>query len=261
VGDRLRLRQVLLNLVSNALKFTEEGEIFLGVRLLRSEPDGQIELLFEVRDTGIGIEADKLERLFKSFTQVDSSTTRKYGGTGLGLAISEKLVSLMGGYFTVDSKPQEGSTFAFTMLTRAGVNTLTTYVHYNMEGLEGKHILVVDDNLTNRNILKTQLELWKFIPVLASSGEQALQIISQQRPFDLVITDMQMPGIDGITLARAINERFPNLPIILLSSVGDERKEEYNDLFSAILTKPIKQHILNSHVTNSLRRHRKASGA
>src|SRR6202008_3048943 len=126
----LRLRQVLLNLVSNSLKFTEQGEIFLGVRLLRTEPDGQIELLFEVRDTGIGIEPDKLERLFKSFTQVDSSTTRKYGGTGLGLAISEKLVELMGGHFTVDSKPGEGSTFAFTILTRAGVNTLTTYVHY-----------------------------------------------------------------------------------------------------------------------------------
>jgi signal transduction histidine kinase/CheY-like chemotaxis protein/ligand-binding sensor domain-containing protein len=258
VGDRLRLRQVLLNLVSNALKFTEQGEIFLGVRLLKAEPDGQLQLGFEVRDTGIGIEPDKLERLFKSFSQVDSTTTRKYGGTGLGLAISEKLVSLMGGSFTVDSKPGEGSIFGFTILTRAGVNTLTTYVHYNMEGLEGKYILVVDDNLTNRNILKTQLELWKFIPVLASSGEEALRIMAHHRPFDLVITDMQMPGMDGLYLARAIQQKYPAIPIILVSSLGDERKEEFTDLFSSVLTKPIKQHILNSHVINSLRKQRKS---
>ena len=258
VGDRLRLRQVLLNLVGNALKFTEQGEIFLGVRLLRTDPGGQLQLGFEVRDTGIGIPHDKLEGLFDSFSQVDSSTTRKYGGTGLGLAISEKLVALMGGEFKVESKPEEGSTFAFTILTRAGVNTLTTYVHYNMEGLEGKYILVVDDNLTNRNILKSQLELWKFIPVLASSGEEALLIMSH-RAFDMVITDMQMPGMDGIALARSIQQKFPAIPIILLSSVGDERKDEFSDLFSSILTKPIKQHILNSHVTNDLRRQRKTS--
>ena len=257
VGDRLRLRQVLLNLVSNAIKFTEHGEIFLGVQLLRSEPDGKLELGFEVRDTGIGIAPDKLERLFKSFSQVDSSTTRKYGGTGLGLAISEKLITLMGGIIKVESKPREGSTFAFTILTKTGVNTLTTYVHYNMEGLEGKYILVVDDNLTNRNILKTQLDLWKFTPVLASSGEEALQILAHHRPFDLVITDMQMPGMDGIQLGQSIHKKYPDLPIILLSSLGDERNDAYKDIFSSILTKPIRQHILNSHVTNSLRKHRK----
>ena len=259
VGDSLRLRQVLLNLVSNAIKFTERGEIFLGVRLVQADINGQLKLNFEVKDTGIGIEPAKLERLFKSFSQVDSSTTRKYGGTGLGLAISEKLVLLMGGKFSVDSKPQEGSTFAFTILTKAGVNTLTTYVHYNMEGLEGKYILVVDDNSTNRNILKTQLELWKFFPVLADSGEQALQILSAKQSFDLVITDMQMPGMDGVALGRCIREKFPELPIILLSSVGDERKAVYSDIFSSILTKPIKQHILNTHVINSLKSQRKAA--
>ena len=257
VGDQLRLRQVLLNLVSNALKFTEQGEIFLGVHLLRMESNGELELRFEVRDTGIGIPDDKLERLFKSFSQVDSSTTRKYGGTGLGLAISEKLVALMGGSFLVESKLHEGSTFSFTILTKAGVNTLTSYVHYNTNGLEGKYILVVDDNLTNRNILKTQLELWKFIPVLASSGEEALQIMAGRQLFDLVITDMQMPGMDGISLAKHIHEKFPHLPIILLSSIGDERKDDYINLFSSILTKPIKQHILNTHVINSLGKKRK----
>lgn len=253
IGDRLRLRQIILNLVSNAIKFTEQGEIFLGVHLLRVLPDGRLELRFEVRDTGIGIPSDKLERLFQSFSQVDSSTTRKYGGTGLGLAICEKLVLLMGGKFTVESKPREGSSFAFTMLTKAGVNTLTTYVHYNAEELEGMHILVVDDNVTNRNILKTQLELWKFIPVLAGSGEEALAIMSAHTRFDLVITDMQMPGMDGVTLGRCIRERFPDVPILLLSSVGDDRKERYQHIFSSVLSKPVKHHVLNNHVVNCLR--------
>jgi signal transduction histidine kinase/ligand-binding sensor domain-containing protein/CheY-like chemotaxis protein len=255
IGDRLRLRQVLLNLVSNALKFTESGEIFLKVSLVKMEADGQLELCFSVRDTGIGIPADKLDKLFKSFSQVDSSTTRKYGGTGLGLAISEKLVELMGGKFTVESKLHEGSVFSFNIITRAGTDTLTTYVHYHTEGLEGKRILIVDDNLTNRNILKTQLEFWKFVPVLAGSGDEALQCMLGE-DFDLVITDMQMPGMDGLKLARTIHAKYPEVPMILLSSLGDDNKEEY-DLFSAVLTKPIKQHLLHNHVINSLSRRRK----
>ncbi len=257
IGDKLRLRQVLLNLISNALKFTEAGEVFLKVGLVKVEQDGQMELYFSVKDTGIGIAPDKLDKLFKSFSQVDSSTTRKYGGTGLGLAISEKLVELMGGGFTVESRLHEGSVFSFNIITRAGTDTLTTYVHYHTEGLEGKRILVVDDNLTNRNILKTQLELWKFIPSLASSGEEALQCMLQEDGFDLVITDMQMPGMDGLSLARGIKEKFPETPIILLSSLGDENKEVYATLFSAVLTKPIKQHLLHNHVINSLSRKRK----
>jgi signal transduction histidine kinase/ligand-binding sensor domain-containing protein/DNA-binding response OmpR family regulator len=259
IGDRLRLRQVLLNLVSNALKFTESGEVFLKVSLVNAKPDGQLELCFLVRDTGIGIPPDKLDKLFKSFSQVDSSTTRKYGGTGLGLAISEKLVELMGGSFTVESKLHEGSSFSFNIITRAGTDTLTTYVHYHTEGLEGKRILVVDDNLTNRNILKTQLELWKFIPVLAGSGEEALELLLQKEGFDLVITDMQMPGMDGLRLARTIHGKFPDLPMILLSSLGNENKDANAALFSAVLTKPIKQHLLHNHVINSLSRKRKLS--
>jgi CheY-like chemotaxis protein len=117
----------------------------------------------------------------------------------------------------------------------------------------------VDDNQTNRNILQTQLELWKFVPVLAGSGEEALQIMKARGPFDLVITDMQMPGMDGVSMARSMQAAYPDVPIILVSSLGDERKEEYKELFSSILTKPIKQHILNSHVINSLRKQRKSS--
>lgn len=258
IGDSQRLKQILLNLISNAIKFTEYGEIFLGVSLAGARQEGQLELRFEVRDTGIGIPPDKLERLFKSFSQVDSSTTRKYGGTGLGLAISQKLVNLMGGIITVESKPGEGSRFLFTILAKAGMNAVTTYVHYNMEGLEGKRVLVVDDNVTNRNILKSQFELWKFIPVLASSGEMALDILNNEhQPFDLVVTDMQMPGMDGLQFSQAIREKYAEIPIILLSSVGDERKNDWKDIFFAVLSKPVKQNILHSSVINSLRKSKK----
>lgn len=253
IGDSLRLRQVLVNLVSNAIKFTEQGEIFVGVHLVQIKEDGQLELRFEVRDTGIGIPADKMERLFKAFSQVDSSTTRKYGGTGLGLVICEKLVGLMGGNIKVESKHQEGTTFTFTMLSSASSQSLRTYVTNHMAGLENKKILVVDDNLTNRCILKNQLEAWKLIPTLASSGDEALEILSSGISFDLLLTDMQMPDMDGCQLARNVQQNYPELPIILLSSVGDERNKKYAGLFKSILTKPIKQEMLCKLIINELR--------
>ncbi|MHA4811587.1 response regulator [Flavitalea flava] len=259
VGDNLRLRQILMNLVGNAIKFTQDGEVFVGVHLLRPEQDGWLELEFEVRDTGIGIPADKLERLFKAFSQVDSSTTRKYGGTGLGLAISEKLVKLMEGQIRVKSKPGSGSVFAFTIKTRAGTRDLQPYTHYNMSDQEGKKILVVDDNLTNRAILKSQLEQWKLEPVLAGSGEEALRILSNDPQFDLVLTDMQMPFMDGVLLAQSIGQQYPRIPVILLSSIGDEYTKSSQQLFSSILTKPIKQHVLSKHILNGLQRQQKSS--
>ncbi|MCW3118462.1 MAG: Signal transduction histidine kinase, partial [Chitinophagaceae bacterium] len=160
ISDSVRLRQILMNLVSNAIKFTERGEIFVGVHLLSEKENGEIELHFEVRDTGIGIPADKMERLFKAFSQVDSSTTRKYGGTGLGLIICEKLVRLMGGYIDVESMSGKGTTFNFTILSVASSQTLRAHVTNQLAGMEGKRILVVDDNLTNRSILRNQLEKW-----------------------------------------------------------------------------------------------------
>ena len=162
VGDSLRLRQIIMNLVSNAIKFTERGEIFVGVHLLNKKDDGQLELKFEVRDTGIGIPADKMERLFKAFSQVDSSTTRKYGGTGLGLTISEKLVKLMDGEVHVESMVGQGSTFSFTIKAVVGEKVLIGLYaqHNNMANLQNKKILVIDDNTTNLAILKNQLELF-----------------------------------------------------------------------------------------------------
>jgi signal transduction histidine kinase/ligand-binding sensor domain-containing protein/DNA-binding response OmpR family regulator len=258
VGDSLRLRQVLMNLVGNALKFTHEGEIFIHVYLIRKDRD-QLELGFEVRDTGIGIAQDKITKLFRAFSQVDSSTTRKYGGTGLGLAISEKLVGLMGGEITVDSALGKGTTFRFSIQTQVSIASIPTYLTCNMSGLEGRSILVVDDNLTNRNILKTQLEAWKLTPVLANSGKEAISILTNNNAFDLVITDMNMPEMDGSQVASAIRKINAALPVILLSSIGDERGKRMADMFSAVLTKPVKQNQLCKVILAELRKSGKST--
>jgi signal transduction histidine kinase/ligand-binding sensor domain-containing protein/DNA-binding response OmpR family regulator len=257
MGDGMRLRQVLVNLAGNAVKFTQKGEVFIGVHLAGAAADGQMQLSFEVRDTGIGIPANKIDRLFKAFSQVDSSTTRKYGGTGLGLAICEKLVALMGGEIKAESEPGIGTTITFTIKTQASKQSLRTYVNCNVAGQEGKKILVVDDNSTNLTILQSQLEQWKLETVLASSGAQALEILNNESGFDLVLSDMHMPEMDGVQLAGAIKQRYQKLPIILLSSVGDDVHIQHPGLFDSVLTKPIKQHILCKHIVNTLRHEQK----
>ncbi|MGC4036102.1 MAG: response regulator [Chitinophagaceae bacterium] len=252
VGDSLRLRQILMNLVGNGIKFTEEGEIFVAVKITKSNEDN-LELTFSVRDTGIGIPPDKMEKLFKAFSQVDSSTTRRYGGSGLGLVICEKLVSLMGGKMWVESTEGKGSTFSFTIKTVAGSQPVQTYITGNMMAIEGKKILVIDDNFTNRCILKNQLETWKLIPVIASSAAEAFNILACKNDFDLILTDMQMPGMDGCEFAEKAKELYPKLPVILLSSIGDEKARQHNDLFKAILTKPIRQESLCKIILHELK--------
>lgn len=251
VGDSHRLRQILLNLISNAMKFTHQGEIFISVDLLKMS-DSSLDLAFHVRDTGIGIPQDKLSRLFKAFSQVDSSTTRKYGGTGLGLVISERLVQLMGGTISVESQSGVGTTFTFTIKAGVSHTSQRQYVHFNTSGNEGKKVLVIDDNSTNLAILKSQLEQWMLNPVLASSANEALSVLDQSSSFDLVITDMQMPDMDGLQLSQRIKKKF-NLPIILLSSIGDESKRKHPELFSAVLNKPVKQQQLSRVVQAALR--------
>jgi len=253
-GDDLRLRQILTNLVGNAMKFTDQGEIFIRVRNAGAWMDNSMVLEFEVKDTGIGIPADKQERLFKSFSQVDNSTTRKYGGTGLGLAISDKLVRLMGGEIKVDSSPDKGSTFHFTITTHVGNGVVPNYTSNGLSVHAGKRILIVDDNLTNRTILKSQLEYWNLVPAAAVSGEEALRLLKKER-FDLVLTDMQMPLMDGLQLSRVIRQRHADLPIILLSSVGDEYKKAHLQLFSSIMTKPVKQQLLYRNILSAFQHH------
>lgn len=252
VGDELRLRQVLINLVGNAMKFTEQGEVLVEVSVGNILQNGQFQLKFAVRDTGIGIAADKLGNLFNSFSQVDSSTTRKYGGTGLGLAISDKLVKLMGGEITVESKLDQGSTFSFMMHTQIGTKLLLPYANYSMTEHAGKKVMIVDDNATNLTILNKQLGYWNLQPVSASSAKQALSMLSLDPAIDLVITDMQMPGMDGVMLAKLIKLRYPFIPILLLSSIGEEFEESQRGLFYSIMTKPIRKHVLSKQVSNAL---------
>ncbi|MDQ6764435.1 MAG: response regulator [Bacteroidota bacterium] len=252
IGDDLRLRQILTNLVSNAMKFTEHGEVFIGIHLVQNNGPEGMTLNFEVRDTGIGIPQEKLNRLFKSFSQVDSSTTRKYGGTGLGLAISDKLVGLMKGTFYVKSEVGKGSLFSFTIETAKGTKVLKTYTEYNMSDLRNKRVLVIDDNITNLAILKNQLELWNLVPVLANSGKSGLKILSEDDNIDLILSDMQMPEMDGIQLAINIKKHYGSIPVILLSSVGEDYHHENAKLFTSILNKPVRQHTLSKHILNAL---------
>jgi signal transduction histidine kinase/ligand-binding sensor domain-containing protein/DNA-binding response OmpR family regulator len=260
IGDSLRLRQILINLISNAIKFTQKGEIYVAVHLLRLLENNRIELGFEIRDTGIGISADKLHRLFKAFSQVDSSTTRQYGGTGLGLVISEQLVKLMGGTITVESEVDKGSTFHFSISAKQSFLLDQAQVNHTMKGFENSKILIVDDNETNRIILKGQLEQWKLCPVAVNSGEQALNTLAQFNDFKLVITDMQMPLMDGIELATIIRDKHPVLPIILLSSISYIFHKDNPGLFCAILTKPAKQRNLYTHIITELSRHADVTG-
>ena len=253
IGDSLRLRQVLMNLVGNAVKFTMHGEIFVGVRLKQTFDDGSVELAFQVKDTGIGVPADKIGRLFKAFSQADSSTTRKYGGTGLGLVICEKLIHIMGGKIKVESEPQQGTVFSFTIKTKVSDQPSRNYVHNNLSNITKRKILVVDDNETNLTIIKSQLEQWHQLPVLSESANQALSLLRYDSAFDLIITDMHMPVMDGLEFSLMVRQFYPHIPIILLSSLGDEMHKNHPDLFSAILVKPVRQHVLQSHVLNQLK--------
>jgi CheY-like chemotaxis protein len=241
----------LINLISNAMKFTSHGEIFVSVDLV-STVEENLEIGFHVRDTGIGIPEDKLSRLFKAFSQVDSATNRKYGGTGLGLVISQRLVELMGGTITVVSQPGVGSTFSFSIKSQVSQEG-SHVVESNLWGSEGKRILLVDENITNLNVLKTQLEQWHLLPTLVFSGQQALEILGQDTKFDLVIVDMQMPNMDGLQLSMLIKVKVPHLPIILISSIGDENKKKFPDLFSAVLSKPVRQQQLFKDIQTALR--------
>jgi len=243
LADSMRLKQVLINLISNAIKFTHVGEIFLEVTLMKINTDQKIVVAFEIKDSGIGIPRDKISRLFKSFSQVDSSTTRKYGGTGLGLAISERLVNLMNGNIIVNSIVGAGTSFHFTIEVEMSTKGLFDERPFDLSDMEGKRILVVDDNKTNRKILEIQLKHWKLTPTMASSAGEALQLLDVQRT-DLVLTDMQMPDMDGIQLTEIIRKKNNKLPVILLSSVGNEIQNKYKHLFLAILTKPVKNKLL-----------------
>ncbi len=243
VGDVTRVRQVLANLTSNALKFTKQGEVFLRVRVAKKDQKN-CELEFSLHDTGIGIPTNKMDRLFKSFSQVDSSTTRQYGGTGLGLAISKRLVEMMGGQIKVESEVGKGSTFTFTI--KAGVAHREGPRHAQPQAsLLGKRVLIVDDNETNLKILNMQCKLWGMEPTTVGSPLAALQRVRDRQEFDIAIIDMQMPEIDGLQLGKEIRSLASSeaLPLILLTSLGRQESSvrKAREIFQAYITKPIRQ--------------------
>jgi GAF domain-containing protein/CheY-like chemotaxis protein/tetratricopeptide (TPR) repeat protein len=250
LGDVTRLRQILINLLGNAVKFTEKGEVVVDVSRASGLPDtgkpNAVALEFSVRDTGIGIPADRMGRLFQSFSQADSSTSRKYGGTGLGLAISKRLTGLMGGSMWAESTgiPGQGSAFHFTIQTEtvAMPERSRRDLHGIQPALNEKRVLIVDDNATNRRILTLQLQAWGMQTRDSETPAEALKWIKRGDPFDLAILDMHMPGMDGVTLAGRIRKQrdAKSLPLVLFSSLGRREADVDANLFAAYLSKPIK---------------------
>ena len=255
-GDITRSRQILVNLLSNAVKFTPSGEVVVSVSaqelttdIAQSESpitNPQYEIKFSVKDTGIGIPRDRMDVLFKPFTQVDSSTTRKFGGTGLGLAISKRLCEMMGGKMWVESEVAQGSEFSFTIIARAATPSEDTVdLNLPQPELAGLRVLVVDDNATNRKIIALMAKSWGMFVRAAKSGAGALKLLEQGNEFDLAILDYHMPEMDGITLAQHIHAlpKTKDLPLLILSSGGKPTRKEIQEQadFAAFVYKPIKQ--------------------
>lgn len=246
VGDPSRLRQVLTNLLSNAVKFTESGEVVLTIATRQPNSDDvgdQTSLVFSVKDTGIGIPADRMNRLFRPFSQVDASTTRKYGGTGLGLVISKRLVNMMGGTLEVESRVGEGSIFSFTLRMQHGLNRPDSTKQRGMEVLRGKRALIVEDNVVSRQVIGRQLRAWGMDAVESSNGGQAwdlLDSLTSDRAFDVAVVDMHMPGMDGIMFAQKLQNEPIALPVVLLGNIGTRPAEQTANLWAAYLAKPIK---------------------
>jgi CheY-like chemotaxis protein/nitrogen-specific signal transduction histidine kinase len=267
-GDATRIRQILVNLIGNGLKFTNSGEVIVGVTarkvdfidqdLILTAEEPTYEVRFVVKDTGIGIPQDKIDRLFKAFSQVDSSTNRNYGGTGLGLIISRRLTELMHGKMWVESNGEGGSNFFFTIIAKAAPATPQSdrQEQYKPAELQGKRLLIVEDNATHRKILALQAQSWGMLAHPTESGAEALKLLNLRGHFDLAILDMQMPDMNGLELAQKIREfpEYQKLPLVMLSSLGISRAEiaasQVN--FAATLNKPIKQFQLQDVLTHIL---------
>lgn len=239
IGDITRLRQILINLLTNAVKFTEAGEIEIKAELANFA-DGKYEVHFSVRDTGIGMSKEQQEKLFKAFSQADSSTTRKYGGTGLGLAISQRLTHLMEGQIWVDSKPGQGSVFHFTLRAAQAESQVDKDEERLLKALKNRRVMLIDDNNTNLRVLLKQLKIWGMQAFTESDPRIGLETALKQE-IDLLITDFEMPMLSGLELSRKIKQAKPDLPVIMLSSAYvDLDDKEKHSLFRYYLNKPTK---------------------
>lgn len=277
-GDVTRVRQILANLLSNAVKFTRQGEILVSVQRVRGEDadeaspepiavpgrDGPRDpsspqpcrLHFTVRDTGMGIPPQKIDALFESFTQIDASTTRRFGGTGLGLAICKSLVEYMGGRIWAESRMGVGSAFHFTIVI--GALPHSDAEETSEERLVGKRVMIVDDNATNRRILEGLTKAWGMKSVAVTDGLQALDRIARGQSFDVALVDFQMPGMDGLTLTKRIVEIPGHPPVVILSSAGRPSNEDVPALW---LSKPVKKDTLHTVLTSALAMPQRAKGS
>ena len=254
-GDITRLRQILVNLINNALKFTLKGEIAVSVSKA-SEVNGRLDLRFAVRDTGMGIPPDRIDRLFKPFSQVDTSSTRKFGGTGLGLAICARLVELMGGTITVDSEVGKGSTFTFTIGVKPAAIPERVIVRGKIPEIANKRILLVDDNATHLEILTNLSRHWGLIARPTNSAREALDLLRTGIPFDIAVIDMVMEGMNGLELGREIRKLRPgdSLPMVLLTPLGEKVGIDGSErkTFSAYVSKPIRRSQFFDAISNIL---------
>ena len=247
-GDPTRLSQILINLINNAVKFTEKGEILISISNsypINNNPEPTT-IHFAITDTGIGIPLDRMDRLFKSFSQVDASTTRHYGGTGLGLAICARLVNLMKGRIWAESTQDKGSTFYFEIPTRSAPIPASSNRISPRPGIHGKRLLIVDDNATNRRILSQQATGWGLAAFSTESGNEALEMIDRGEPFDLVMLNVQMSEMNGHELATRIRHRMNSkeLPILVLTSMGCNRSGFEGIDIQEVMTKPVKSTLL-----------------
>ncbi|HEY4324238.1 MAG TPA: response regulator [Mucilaginibacter sp.] len=254
IGDNQRFRQILMNLVENAIKFTRKGEIYVGVTFIETVEDNRVKLMFEVKDSGIGMSGDKVSELTRGLMQT-TSLLKPEGATGVGLVICKNLATLMGGFLAVESIENGGSTFRVTLTFRANMQPL--YPQISSE-IKGKNVLIVDDNATVRDMLKNRFDAWNMVVSEASSGKQALEILSGNPNLDLIITDLQMPGMDGIVLAQSLKKSYPEIPVMLLNRIGNEDYKKHPELFNSVINKPIRRHILKEQIISLMRQAGKA---
>ncbi|MCO5949471.1 response regulator [Mucilaginibacter flavidus] len=255
VGDNQRFRQILMNLVENAVRFTHRGQIYIGVQFIEADADNRVKLKFEVKDSGIGISEAKIRELSRELMQT-TPLIKVEGTTGVGLVICKNLVMLMGGTIAVDSVENKGTSFQFTMTFRTNVQPLFPPISID---IKGKKVLIIDDNASVRDMLRNRFEGWNMILSEAGSGNEALEILSNKPDLDLIITDLQMPEMDGITLTQSIQKLYPNTPVMLLNSTGNEDHKKHPGLFSSVINKPIRRHILKEQVISMIRQTEKVT--
>jgi len=245
IGDSKRLKQVLINLVQNAVQFTHHGEIIVSVHHLSHNNAGYPpELCFEVKDTGIGIEKDQLNQLFKGIPGKDRKTDDKKQ-SGLGLVVCRKLVELMGGRIEVKSELGQGSCFSFTIPITP---SLKTTKKHDAASLEGKRILIIAGNASCGSILSKQMKAWKMLPLTAGSDKQAMEILSANNGFDLILTDLNLPGADGLQFAGCIRNKYAAIPAMAMAYPNDESYKQQPELFSSVLLKPVRQFLLRDQL-------------